>query len=224
MICLEIILQLLWIPQTYQFLCQIWKQNGPTKVIKHRLRGILDDQPCRQIWASSYPKRKTCYSVISLSEICSKHYWKAPFAIRLLEERWLLNCMWPKYDPPSFISYSSKLKDSKWAHPPSRLLWHFSNSAIMKKISSQIDINFPTLKLIINEIIGSMIPDLNSQLSDGIELPEKIWEALAKYDISDLRSKTFLDFTSVGMKFDLWMAYYSLFIYQTFFIYSYSGI
>ncbi len=59
------------------------------------------------------------------------------------------------------------------------------------------------MKAIINEIVGSMLPDLNEQLASGIEIPEKLWETLAKYDISDVMSKTFLDFISVGLKFDL---------------------
>ncbi len=48
-----------------------------------------------------------------------------------------------------------------------------------------------------------MLPDLNEQLATGIELPDKIWEMLAKFDVSDVMSKTFLDFIALGLKFDL---------------------
>ena len=213
MTCLEIIPLSPWTPPIYRFLCQTWKKNGPTKVSNHLFRGIFDDISCWQIRASSHPKWKTSYSVIFICKICSKHYWKATFTIRLPKKWRLLDRMWSKYDLTSLPRSESQLKDSKWPYSSSRLLLNSGNSVLIQQISSQIDINYPTLKLIINEIIGSMLPDINSQLSDGMELPQKIWEVLAKYDISDLRSQTFLDFTAVGMKFDLWIGYYSLLIY-----------
>lgn len=48
-----------------------------------------------------------------------------------------------------------------------------------------------------------MLPDLNEQLVTGMDLPDKIWELLAKNDISDIMTKIFLDYMAVGLKIDL---------------------
>lgn len=48
-----------------------------------------------------------------------------------------------------------------------------------------------------------MLPDLNEQLSMGMELPDQIWQALAKFDVADLMTKMFQDYIAVGLKFDL---------------------
>lgn len=48
-----------------------------------------------------------------------------------------------------------------------------------------------------------MIPDLNQQLADGFDLPASILEKLAKFDVSDIMSKTFQDFLALGLKLDL---------------------
>jgi S-methylmethionine-dependent homocysteine/selenocysteine methylase len=48
-----------------------------------------------------------------------------------------------------------------------------------------------------------MLPDLNEQLSNGMDIPDKIWEQLAKYDVADLLSKMFQDYIALGVKVDL---------------------
>lgn len=48
-----------------------------------------------------------------------------------------------------------------------------------------------------------MLPDLNEQLSMGMQLPDKIWKALAKFDVADLRTKMFRDYIAMGLKIDL---------------------
>ena len=48
-----------------------------------------------------------------------------------------------------------------------------------------------------------MLPDLNKQLSKGMELPSKIWEALARFDVVDLMTKMFQDYMAMGLRFDL---------------------
>jgi S-methylmethionine-dependent homocysteine/selenocysteine methylase len=48
-----------------------------------------------------------------------------------------------------------------------------------------------------------MLPDLNEQLATGFDIPQKVWEMLAKYDVSDITSKIFSDYLAVGLKIDL---------------------
>lgn len=60
-----------------------------------------------------------------------------------------------------------------------------------------------SLKAIINEIIGSMLPGVNEQLAMGMDLPDKIWEMLSKYDVSDVAVKMFKDYLALGLKIDL---------------------
>lgn len=48
-----------------------------------------------------------------------------------------------------------------------------------------------------------MLPDLNEKLAVGVDIPDKLWELLAKFDVSDVASKMFLDYIAVGLKIDL---------------------
>ena len=48
-----------------------------------------------------------------------------------------------------------------------------------------------------------MLPGVNEQLAMGMDLPDKIWEKLSKYDVSDVAVKMFKDYLALGLKIDL---------------------
>jgi hypothetical protein len=48
-----------------------------------------------------------------------------------------------------------------------------------------------------------MLPDLNEQLASGMDIPAKVWELLAGFDVSDVAAKVFMDYMAVGLKIDL---------------------
>lgn len=56
-----------------------------------------------------------------------------------------------------------------------------------------------TLKSIINEIVGSMLPDNNNQLSQGMPFPQQLIDILSKYNVGNLKAKTFQDFMALGL-------------------------
>lgn len=40
-------------------------------------------------------------------------------------------------------------------------------------------------------------------MATGMDLPDKIWEMLSKYDVSDVAAKMFKDYLALGLKIDL---------------------
>jgi hypothetical protein len=73
----------------------------------------------------------------------------------------------------------------------------------MQIIHSLIDINLGSLKSIINSIVGSMLPSINGDIQAGIPIPDNIQKILAKFDISEIKAQTFLDFLAAGLIMDL---------------------
>jgi hypothetical protein len=59
------------------------------------------------------------------------------------------------------------------------------------------------LKDIINAIVGSMLPSINSGLQGGQTLPEKVIDLMAKFGAKDIKSQIFQDFMAVGLNFDV---------------------
>jgi hypothetical protein len=78
-----------------------------------------------------------------------------------------------------------------------------SNKLLIQIIHSLIDINLGSLRSIINSIVGSMLPTINSGIQAGIPIPDNIQKLLAKFDISEIRAQTFLDFLAAGLIIDL---------------------
>ena len=66
-----------------------------------------------------------------------------------------------------------------------------------------IDINLGSFKSIINSIVGSMIPTVNSGLVDGIGLPAALKNITEQYKITDLKIQTFQDYVGVGLSVEL---------------------
>lgn len=66
-------------------------------------------------------------------------------------------------------------------------------------IDSKIDVNVKNFKSILNSIVGSMIPSLNSQLETGFELPEIITNITQEYKVTGLEVRSYLDYLAAGI-------------------------
>lgn len=69
-------------------------------------------------------------------------------------------------------------------------------------MSSQIEINLKTLKSIINSIVGSMVPSINSDLQAGKDLSDVIGKAGKKFNLTSISMRTSLDYIGMGLRFD----------------------
>lgn len=65
---------------------------------------------------------------------------------------------------------------------------------------SPIEVDTKSLKMILNTLVGSFIPPVNSQLRDGIDIPMDMLKGL---NITNLELKTELDYMAAGITFDI---------------------
>lgn len=66
--------------------------------------------------------------------------------------------------------------------------------------SSKIDVDVDSLKSILNTLVGSFIPPVNSLLKDGIPIP---MDALKGFNITNIQLKTELDYMAAGLTLEI---------------------
>lgn len=78
-------------------------------------------------------------------------------------------------------------------------LLHSASFYDVSVISSKIDVNVKSFRSIINSIVGSMIPSLNSDLVGGMPLPDQILNLTEQYHITKMEVRSYLDYLAAGI-------------------------